>query len=60
MDEENGEELMTSIAQRNNKENNISKPNQNINIPKTPVSLLQVCYKLRKIWAMYDDCGPDV
>ena len=56
MDEENGEELMTSIAQRNNKENNISKPNQNINIPKTPVSLLQVCSKLRKIWAMHDDC----
>ena len=42
-DEENSDESMTSIVQHGNKENDQSKPNQNINIPKTPVSLLQVC-----------------
>ena len=48
-DEENSEELMTSIVQHGNKENDPSKPNQNINIPKTPVSLLQVCLNGRAI-----------
>lgn len=53
-DEENGEKLLTSIVQQTNNEAHISKSNQNINIPKTPVSLLQELYVRQGITPKYD------